>query len=296
MAAPPRLSTTAARWATLPSKPPVATQRPIAAAEPSKLPVRTQGPTQPLKPAAATSATAARWAAAPSPGPSATSTAPLAALAAGPPARSSAPAERPRCVPRAQVLAAARALAEEHAARAPLDTLIATAPVDTQPPMATDAAQSAAAAAAPAPPVGTISPALLQRWLAYRPPPSGHRGAPPSQAVPGQPGFLVDTFNKAALASGAKHFFLTHFHADHYQGLGKGFAAGTVYCCAETLRLVRLKLRVRLPPPLLCLPSRASSASFVVFFCSWNGVVPRPASQRSMRRRHGCGRMPTWLQ
>ena len=33
--------------------------------------------------------------------------------------------------------------------------------------------------------------------------------------------------------------------ADHYKGLTRHFAAGTVYCTRETARLVRLKLGVR---------------------------------------------------
>lgn len=37
---------------------------------------------------------------------------------------------------------------------------------------------------------------------------------------------------------------LTHFHADHYMGLAKGFKQGLVICSPITAALVRLKLRV----------------------------------------------------
>lgn len=42
----------------------------------------------------------------------------------------------------------------------------------------------------------------------------------------------------------SKHYFLSHFHADHYGGLGRGFTAGTIYCTEETARLVTLHLGV----------------------------------------------------
>jgi hypothetical protein len=89
-----------------------------------------------------------------------------------------------------------------------------------------------------------LDAAALPRWLRYAPPPPPRFGVPASQAVPHLP-FVVDAFSATAQASGYRHFFLTHFHADHYKGLGKRFAAGTVYCTPETARLVRLKLRVR---------------------------------------------------
>ena len=71
------------------------------------------------------------------------------------------------------------------------------------------------------------------------------QGVAPSHSVAGT-SFVVDTFNATAQASGARHFFLTHFHADHYKGLGPRFTCGTVYCTRETAKLVRLKLRVRI--------------------------------------------------
>jgi hypothetical protein len=89
-----------------------------------------------------------------------------------------------------------------------------------------------------------ISPGLLQRWLAYKPPPAHYSGLKLSQCVPGSK-FLVDSFSKAATKSGTRSFFLTHFHYDHYMGLSKRFSAGTIYCTAETARLVQLKLKAR---------------------------------------------------
>lgn len=88
-----------------------------------------------------------------------------------------------------------------------------------------------------------VSQALLQRWLAYRPPPAHSSGLKVSQCVPGCK-FLVDLFSKSAQKSGARHFFLTHFHYDHYMGLSKSFSAGTIYSTPETARLVQLKLKV----------------------------------------------------
>lgn len=41
-----------------------------------------------------------------------------------------------------------------------------------------------------------------------------------------------------------EHWFLTHFHSDHYRGLTKTFSKGTVYATPETCALIRLKLGV----------------------------------------------------
>jgi hypothetical protein len=57
-----------------------------------------------------------------------------------------------------------------------------------------------------------VSQQLQQRWMNYRPPPSGLSGVPASHTVP-ECSFVVDTFSQAAQKSGARHFFLTHFHA-----------------------------------------------------------------------------------
>jgi DNA cross-link repair 1A protein len=42
-----------------------------------------------------------------------------------------------------------------------------------------------------------------------------------------------------------RHWFLTHFHADHYKGLGAKFDRGTIYCTPITAALVKQQLRVR---------------------------------------------------
>lgn len=38
---------------------------------------------------------------------------------------------------------------------------------------------------------------------------------------------------------------LTHFHSDHYMGLGPSWTAGPIYCTPTTARLVMKRLRVR---------------------------------------------------
>lgn len=103
----------------------------------------------------------------------------------------------------------------------------------------------------------------LAQWRQYIPPPcNGAAGVPASHRVPGceKKGFVVDRFSSAAQRWGA-HFFLTHFHADHYGGLGKKFGAGTVYCTRETARLVRMKLRVGAAS--LCCARAANDANIV---------------------------------
>ncbi|KAL4522626.1 hypothetical protein Ndes2526A_g01010 [Nannochloris sp. 'desiccata'] len=58
--------------------------------------------------------------------------------------------------------------------------------------------------------------------------------------------FLVDRFCNLPLSTPAnKHWFLTHFHADHYKGLTSKFNRGIVYCTPVTAALVKLQLRVR---------------------------------------------------
>lgn len=48
---------------------------------------------------------------------------------------------------------------------------------------------------------------------------------PPWQAVPGTP-FVVDKFGKGTVAMPCQHWFLSHFHADHYGGLTRSFKQG----------------------------------------------------------------------
>ncbi|CAI5490171.1 unnamed protein product, partial [Closterium sp. Naga37s-1] len=66
----------------------------------------------------------------------------------------------------------------------------------------------------------------------------------------GRGGVLVpeDAFKRTSPS--CHHWFLTHFHADHYNGLTKSFRFGTVYCSPVTARLV--KLRLGLPGEKIC--------------------------------------------
>jgi DNA cross-link repair 1A protein len=58
--------------------------------------------------------------------------------------------------------------------------------------------------------------------------------------------FLVDRFcNLPPSTPANKHWFLTHFHADHYKGLTSKFNRGIIYCTPVTAALVKLQLRVR---------------------------------------------------
>lgn len=54
--------------------------------------------------------------------------------------------------------------------------------------------------------------------------------------------FCVDAFNFAKEDS-LKHYFLSHFHADHYIGLTKGFDQ-LIYCSPVTGRLIKHKFKV----------------------------------------------------
>ncbi|EGC32714.1 hypothetical protein DICPUDRAFT_37896, partial [Dictyostelium purpureum] len=54
--------------------------------------------------------------------------------------------------------------------------------------------------------------------------------------------FLVDGFQYKS--EDYKHYFLTHFHSDHYTGITKTWAFGNIYCTEETGRLVSHKLGV----------------------------------------------------
>lgn len=59
--------------------------------------------------------------------------------------------------------------------------------------------------------------------------------------VPGTP-FRVDAFRY--LRGDCSHWFLTHFHMDHYQGLTRSFCHGTIYCSSITARLVNMKIGI----------------------------------------------------
>lgn len=56
---------------------------------------------------------------------------------------------------------------------------------------------------------------------------------------------IVDCFSRSCgYVGNDRTWVLTHFHADHYMGLGKGFNQGRIICTPITAALVRLKLRV----------------------------------------------------
>ncbi|XP_021774860.1 DNA cross-link repair protein SNM1-like [Chenopodium quinoa] len=74
---------------------------------------------------------------------------------------------------------------------------------------------------------------------------SGPKGknkvVPPWCCIPGTP-FRVDAFRN--LRSECSHWFLTHFHLDHYQGLTKSFSYGKIYCSMITAKLVNAKIGI----------------------------------------------------
>ncbi|XP_020536648.1 uncharacterized protein LOC105638059 isoform X2 [Jatropha curcas] len=59
--------------------------------------------------------------------------------------------------------------------------------------------------------------------------------------IPGT-SFRVDAFKY--LRGDCSHWFLTHFHMDHYQGLTRSFCHGKIYCSLITARLVNMKLGI----------------------------------------------------
>ncbi|PRQ27388.1 putative metallo-beta-lactamase, sterile alpha motif/pointed domain-containing protein [Rosa chinensis] len=67
------------------------------------------------------------------------------------------------------------------------------------------------------------------------------RDVPSWCRVPGTP-FRVDAFKY--LRRDCSHWFLTHFHMDHYQGLTKSFCHGKIYCSSITAKLVNMKLGI----------------------------------------------------
>ncbi|KAI3875308.1 hypothetical protein MKX03_000735 [Papaver bracteatum] len=67
------------------------------------------------------------------------------------------------------------------------------------------------------------------------------RDIPSWCSVPGTP-FRVDAFRY--LRGDCTHWFLTHFHMDHYQGLTKSFCHGKIYCSSITAQLVHMKIGV----------------------------------------------------
>ncbi|KAJ3705836.1 hypothetical protein LUZ61_009541 [Rhynchospora tenuis] len=67
------------------------------------------------------------------------------------------------------------------------------------------------------------------------------RDVPPWCCIAGTP-FRVDAFRY--LSGDCSHWFLTHFHIDHYQGLTKNFCHGKIYCSSVTARLINLKIGI----------------------------------------------------
>ncbi|KAI0244478.1 DNA cross-link repair protein PSO2/SNM1 [Massospora cicadina] len=68
------------------------------------------------------------------------------------------------------------------------------------------------------------------------------RELPLGKRVPGTT-FTVDAF-KFGPVPGCRAYFLSHFHSDHYGGLGKTFAHGTIIASTITARLVQSHLGV----------------------------------------------------
>ncbi|KAD1326118.1 hypothetical protein E3N88_43011 [Mikania micrantha] len=67
------------------------------------------------------------------------------------------------------------------------------------------------------------------------------RDTPSWCSIAGTP-FRVDAFKY--LRTDCSHWFLTHFHADHYGGLTKSFCHGKIYCSLITAKLVHLKIGI----------------------------------------------------
>ncbi|KAK4757876.1 hypothetical protein SAY87_019177 [Trapa incisa] len=68
-----------------------------------------------------------------------------------------------------------------------------------------------------------------------------HSEVPLWCCIPGTP-FRVDAFRY--LRRECSHWFLTHFHMDHYQGLTRSFYHGKIYCSEITAKLVNLKIGI----------------------------------------------------
>ncbi|XP_058785987.1 DNA cross-link repair protein SNM1-like [Vicia villosa] len=67
------------------------------------------------------------------------------------------------------------------------------------------------------------------------------RDVPKWCTIQGTP-FRVDAFKY--LRGDCSHWFLTHFHMDHYQGLTKSFNHGKIYCSSVTARLLNMNIGI----------------------------------------------------
>ena len=64
--------------------------------------------------------------------------------------------------------------------------------------------------------------------------------------MPGTP-FVVDKFGPTTTGVPCQHWFLTHFHADHYGGLCPRWCQrnkGNIYCTTPTAKLAAERLKV----------------------------------------------------
>ncbi|CAO2821698.1 unnamed protein product [Amaranthus hypochondriacus] len=81
-----------------------------------------------------------------------------------------------------------------------------------------------------------------QRQIPAKSIPNGkNKDIPPWCSIAGTP-FRVDAFRY--LRRDCSHWFLTHFHLDHYQGLTKSFSHGKIYCSMITAKLVHAKIGI----------------------------------------------------
>lgn len=68
-------------------------------------------------------------------------------------------------------------------------------------------------------------------------------GVPRQKVIPGTP-FTVDCFQTKWVVPATKGHFLSHAHADHYQGITERWKAGPIYCSEITGNLVAHMLGV----------------------------------------------------
>lgn len=103
----------------------------------------------------------------------------------------------------------------------------------------------------------------------------------------------MDSFGNSSKALGAnRSWVLTHFHADHYMGLSKGFKQGNIFCTPITAALVKLKLRV---PDGVLVPLPLGQEVTVEGECG--DLLCRKAGAGQQAKCLGCsgGRLPTLL-